>query len=64
MDRPFKNQGVLKLQPHDHACLVYESESEWRDNVIPFIIVGLQQGEKCVYGLNYRSRQYIVDCFR
>lgn len=57
-------QGVLKLQPHDHACLIYESESEWRDNVIPFIIAGLKQGEKCVYGLNHRSRQYILDCLQ
>lgn len=62
MDTPFKNQGVLKLQPHDHACLIYESEKEWRDNVIPFIIAGLKQGEKCVYGVNHRSRQYILDC--
>jgi len=57
-------QGVLNLQPHDHACLIYESESEWRDNVIPFIITGLKQGEKCVYGLNHRSRQYIIDCLQ
>ena len=64
MDEQFKNRGVLKLQPHDHACLIYESESEWRDNVIPFIIAGLKQGEKCVYGLNHRSRQYILDCLR
>ena len=62
MDKQFKNQGVLRLQPHDHACLIYETESEWRDNVIPFIIAGLQQGEKCVYGLNHRSKQYILDC--
>jgi PAS domain S-box-containing protein len=64
MDKPFINQGVLRLQPHDHACLIYESEKEWRDNVIPFIIAGLQQGEKCVYGLNHRSRQYIKDCLQ
>ena len=64
LEKSFKRQGVLKLQPHDHACLVYESESEWRNNVIPFIIVGLQQGEKCVYGLNHRSQQYIENCLR
>jgi KaiC/GvpD/RAD55 family RecA-like ATPase len=64
MDKQFKNRGVLKLQPHDHACLIYESEDEWRDNVIPFIIAGLKQGEKCVYGLNHRSQQYILDCLR
>lgn len=64
MDKHIKNQGVLKLQPHDHACLIYESESEWRNTVISFIIAGLKQGEKCVYGLNHRSRQYIVDCLR
>ncbi|MBP8819511.1 MAG: PAS domain S-box protein [Syntrophomonadaceae bacterium] len=52
------------MQPHDHACLIYESEDEWRDNVIPFIIAGLKQGEKCVYGLNHRSQQYILDCLR
>ena len=51
MDKQFKNRGVLKLQPHDHACLIYESEDEWRDNVIPFIIAGLKQGRNVFTGL-------------
>jgi len=59
-----KNLGVLKLQPHDHACLIYESENEWRENVIPFILEGLKRGEKCIYGLNHRKKQEIIDCLR
>lgn len=64
MPKPLKNKGVLTLQPHDHACLIYESENEWQDNVIPFLIAGLEKGEKCVYGLNHRTKQYIKACLQ
>jgi len=37
------------LKPHDHLCLIYESEEEWRGAAIPFLASGLKRGEKCVY---------------
>ncbi|MBN2240174.1 MAG: MEDS domain-containing protein, partial [Dehalococcoidales bacterium] len=37
------------LKPHDHLCLIYESKEEWRDAVVPFLVTGLRQSEKCLY---------------
>jgi PAS domain S-box-containing protein len=37
------------LQPHDHLCLIYESQEEWRAAAVPFISIGLKRGEKCIY---------------
>src|SRR4030042_6378797 len=37
------------LKPHDHLCLIYESQEEWRAAVVPFIAMGLKRGEKCIY---------------
>ncbi|MEQ8174836.1 MAG: PAS domain S-box protein [Syntrophomonadaceae bacterium] len=61
MPNNFENRSVYRLQLHDHACLIYENEAEWKETVIPFIIIGLQLGQKCLYGLNNRSRQQIVE---
>lgn len=51
-----------KIKPHDHCCLIYESEEEWRDIAIPFITQGLMNGDKCVYVLNEREENYIIEC--
>src|SRR4030042_2083332 len=37
------------LKPHDHLCLIYESQEEWRAAVVPFIAMGLKRGEKGIY---------------
>jgi len=58
------SNGVGGLRIHDHACLIYESEDEWRNTVIPYITLGLKRGERCVYGLNHRTRQMILDALK
>ena len=35
--------------PHNHLCLIYESEEEWSQAIIPFLSIGLERGEKCLY---------------
>ncbi len=37
------------LKPHDHLCLVYETEQEWQEVVVHFIGEGLEKNEKCLY---------------
>lgn len=60
----FENKSVYRLQLHDHACLIYENETEWKETIIPFITIGLQLGQKCLYGLNNRSRQQLIECLQ
>ncbi|KKK86486.1 hypothetical protein LCGC14_2762760 [marine sediment metagenome] len=45
-----KFQEALKdLQVHDHACLIYENKREQLAAAIPFMRIGLDRGEQCVY---------------
>jgi PAS domain S-box-containing protein len=34
---------------HDHLCLIYDSQEEQLAAIIPFIRIGLERGEKCLY---------------
>ena len=47
------------LKPHDHLCLIYESKEEWRAMVVPFISIGLRQGEKCIYVVDTSTAEEI-----
>lgn len=42
-------EELRKLKSHDHLCLIYESTEEWRTAIIPFIKIGLEKGERCIY---------------
>ena len=35
--------------PHDHLCSIYESLEEQLAVAMPFIRIGLDRGEKCIY---------------
>lgn len=51
-----------KIATHEHGCIVYETEEEWQEVIIPYIVQGLRNGEKCVYVLNQRSENYLCEC--
>lgn len=46
-------RGLLKavegLGFHDHLCLIYETPEEQFAAIVPFVRLGLERGEKCVY---------------
>jgi signal transduction histidine kinase len=37
------------LAPHDHLCSVYETQAEQFSIAVPFMKIGLERNEKCVY---------------
>jgi two-component system NarL family sensor kinase len=41
--------ALERLAPHDHLCSIYESPEEHFAVAIPFIRIGLDRGEKCIY---------------
>lgn len=51
MDPSYKTllKAVERLGSHDHLCLIYETREEQFAAVIPFIRIGLERGEKCIY---------------
>ena len=49
-----------RLRVNDHLCLIYESPAEWRTTIIPFLALGLEKGEKCIYISGVHSRGEIL----
>lgn len=41
--------AIKKLSIHDHICLIYNNQHEKLDIIIPFINIGLDNNEKCIY---------------
>jgi signal transduction histidine kinase len=41
--------ALERLGPHDHQSLIYESREDRFAVAIPFIRIGLDRGEKCIY---------------
>ncbi|MDD1621588.1 MAG: MEDS domain-containing protein [Methylococcaceae bacterium] len=41
--------AIEKIGVHDHLCLIYETQEEQFSAVIPFMKIGLDRGEKCIY---------------
>jgi signal transduction histidine kinase len=42
-------ESLEQLGPHDHFCSIYESPEEHYAVAIPFMRMGLDRGEKCIY---------------
>ena len=42
-------KALEQLDMHDHLCLIYTNMEEQLAAVIPFIRIGLERGEQCVY---------------
>jgi two-component system NarL family sensor kinase len=41
--------ALEQVAPHEHLCSIYESSKEHFDVAVPFIRIGLDRGEKCIY---------------
>jgi PAS domain S-box-containing protein len=46
---PNRLRRIADLRPGDHVCLLYQSEEEYRDVLVPFLRHGLERGEKVLY---------------
>ena len=54
MEKKYKTKSrfieeVKRLKLHDHLCHIYATQEEWSTTVSAFLMIGLRQGEKCVY---------------
>ncbi len=57
-------EAIGKLSKHDHICLIYETRSEQFDAVVPFIRIGLENGEKCVYVADENTADEVLSIMR
>jgi PAS domain S-box-containing protein len=42
-------EAIEQLQLHDHPCLIYETRAERLAVVAPFLRIGLERGERCLF---------------
>jgi signal transduction histidine kinase len=62
--KPELLEALERLAPHDHLCLVYETQQEQFAAVIPYIRIGLERGEKCVYIADDNSVAAVLEAMR
>lgn len=56
--------ALERLRPHDHLCLIYETQAEQFGAVIPFIRIGLERGEKCIYIADENDAESVLAAMR
>jgi PAS domain S-box-containing protein len=56
--------ALEQLRVHDHLCLVYENRDQQFGAVIPFMRVGLQRGERCVYIADDNTAADVIEAMR
>jgi anti-anti-sigma factor len=42
-------EALERFKPHDHLCSIYDTREEQFAVAIPFIRIGLERGERCIY---------------
>jgi PAS domain S-box-containing protein len=52
------------LAPHDHLCSIYESPEEHFAVAVPFIRIGLDRGEKCIYVADDGTEDQVRDAMQ
>lgn len=55
---------VRELRPGDHLCCLYEGEDEHRAVIAPFLLKGLELGEKIVYIVDAHTAETVLDYLR
>lgn len=52
------------LNVHDHLCLIYKTRAEQFAAVLPFVQIGLERGEKCVYIADENSASDVMGAMK
>ncbi len=53
--------AIEKLGVHNHLCLIYETQEEQFAAVIPYIKIGLERGEKCIYIVDDNTADTVIN---
>src|ERR1700681_1527457 len=56
--------ALEQLARHDHLCSIYESSDEHFAVAVPFIRIGLDRGEKCIYVADDGTEAIVRDAMR
>lgn len=54
-------RAIGRLGVHDHMCLIYETQEEQFSAVLPFMQIGLERGEKCLYVVDDNTAATVIN---
>ena len=54
-------KAIAKIGLHDHLCLIYKTQEEQFSAVIPFIKIGLERNEKCLYVVDDNTAGMVIN---
>ncbi len=57
-------EAIGKLGVHDHLCLIYETQAEQFAAVIPYMKLGLERGEKCLYVVDDNTAATVINSMK
>ncbi|MBI4315333.1 MAG: MEDS domain-containing protein [Chloroflexi bacterium] len=52
------------LAVHDHLCLIYETQAEQFAAIAPFVRLGLERGERCIYIADDNTTQTVLEALQ
>ena len=53
------SEEIRRIRVHDHLCLIYETREEQFAAAIPYIRIGLERGEKCLYVVDDNTAEMV-----
>jgi MEDS: MEthanogen/methylotroph, DcmR Sensory domain len=51
------SSALERFGPHDHLCSIYENQQDHFTVAVPFIRIGLERHEKCLYITDHQSME-------
>ncbi|HEX9023869.1 MAG TPA: MEDS domain-containing protein [Geobacteraceae bacterium] len=58
------SDAIKRIRVHDHLCLIYKTREEQFAAVIPYIRIGLERGEKCLYVVDDNTAELVIDAMK
>ena len=55
---------VERLGLHEHLCLIYDTQEEQFAAALPYLRIGLERGEKCLYIVDENTAAAVLDGLR
>src|SRR5947208_2229743 len=55
---------VRGLGLHEHLCLIYDTREEQFAAALPYLKIGLERGEKCLYVVDENTAAAVLDALR
>ncbi len=52
--------ALERIKAHEHLCLIYESQEEWKEAIIPFIRMGIERDQKCIYIVGEHTAEELI----